>query len=112
MKKKYSLDYNIERDVDRLRAVEDILDTLETNPSPTELEQMASYILYGKDENGKNSVQRGETTDSDKRYKTFQKTADKLQSLDELIDNPLADQLSLHPLEERYIYTKKMTNNY
>lgn len=107
MKKKYSLDYNIERDFDRLRAVEDILDTLETNPTPLELEQMASYILYGKDENGKNAVQRGETTDSDKRYKTFQKTADKLQSLDELIDNPLADQLSLHPLEERYIYTKK-----
>ena len=29
------------------------------------------YILYGKDEQGKNAVQRGETTDSNKRYKSF-----------------------------------------
>jgi len=56
MKKKYSLNFNIERDIDRLRAIEDILDTLDTDPSPSELEQMASYILYGKDENGKNSI--------------------------------------------------------
>lgn len=106
MKKKYSLDFSIKRDIDRLHAVENILDSLETNPSPTELEQMASYILYGKDENGKNSVQRGETTDSDKRYKSFQRAADKSLSLDEILDNPLADQQSLQPVE-RYIYTKK-----
>ena len=98
MKKSYSLDYSIERDIDRLHAVEEILDTLETNPSSTELEQMASYILYGKDENGKNSVQRGETTDSDKRYKSFQRAADKVQSLDEILDNPLGDQQSLQTL--------------
>jgi hypothetical protein len=52
MKKPYSLDYNIERDTDRLHLVEDILNTLEKNPSDSELEQMATYILYGKDENG------------------------------------------------------------
>ena len=107
MKKKYSLDYSIERDIDRLHAVEDILDSLETNPTNTELEQMASYILYGKDENGKNAVQRGETTDSDKRYKSFQRAADKVQSLDEILDNPLADQQTLQKMDERYIYTKK-----
>lgn len=56
MRKKYSLDFNIVRDTDRLVAVQQILDTLPTDPSPTELEQMASYILYGKDENGKNSI--------------------------------------------------------
>ena len=107
MKKKYSLDYSIERDTDRLHAIEQILDTLETNPTPTELEQMASYILYGKDENGKNAVQRGETTDSDKRYKSFQKLADKVQSLDEIIENPLNDQLTLKSLDEKQIYLKK-----
>lgn len=107
MKKKYSLDYSIERDVDRLEAVREILDTLETNPTNSELEQMASYILYGKDEEGKNAVQRGETTDSDKRYKSFQRAADKVHSLDEILDNPLGDQQSLQTLESRYIYTKK-----
>ena len=65
MKKKYTLDFSIERDVDRLAAVNEILDTLSTDPTPTELEQMASYILYGKDENGKNSIQRNETIDKD-----------------------------------------------
>lgn len=106
-KKQYSLDYNIERDVDRLQAVEDILDNLETRPSNNDLELMASYILYGKDENGKNAIQRKETTDSDKRYKSFQRAADKVQSLDEILENPLADQQGLKPANERYVYTKK-----
>ena len=53
MKKEYSLDYNIERDVDRLAAVEKILDNLKKQPTAADLETMASYILYGKDENGK-----------------------------------------------------------
>lgn len=38
MRKKYSLNFNIERDTDRLAAIEEILDTLDTDPSPTELE--------------------------------------------------------------------------
>ena len=44
-KKQYSLDYNIERDIDRLAAVEDILDNLETHPTNNDLELMASFIL-------------------------------------------------------------------
>ena len=84
MKKKYSLDFSIVRDTDRLHAVEEILDKLDTDPSATELEQMASYILYGKDEEGKNSIQRNElfkrdllenekvnTTIVDKKFKIF-----------------------------------------
>lgn len=107
MKKKYSLDYSIERDIDRLHAIEDILDTLDTNPTNSELEQMASYILFGKDEEGRNSVQRGEVTDSDKRYKSFQRAADKVSSLDEILDNPMSDQQVLKNFDERYVYTKK-----
>ena len=38
LKKKYSLDYEIERDSDRVQAIKDILDQLETDPSPLELE--------------------------------------------------------------------------
>ena len=78
MRKKYSLDFSIERDCDRLRAVQDILDSLPTDPSPTELEQMASYILYGKDENGQNAIQRNETIDKDKRYKSYKTKDDKV----------------------------------
>lgn len=107
MKKEYSLDYNIERDIDRLAAVEKILDNLKKQPTSADLETMASYILYGKDENGKNAVQRKETTDSNKRYKSFQKIADKNESLDGILENPMADQLALQSLEQRYVYTKK-----
>lgn len=68
---------------------------------------MGSYILYGKDENGLNAVQRGETTDGNKRYSTFKKTDDKLLSLDEILENPLADQQSLKPSNAKQVYTKK-----
>jgi len=91
MKKSYSLDYSIERDCDRAKAVNDIIDRMDKDPSPTDLEQMASYILYGKDENGLNAVQRGETTDGNRRYGSYKKNDDKLLSLDELLDNPLID---------------------
>lgn len=56
LKKKYSLDFSIVRDTERTEAVREILDSLDTDPSATELEQMASYILYGKDENGQNAI--------------------------------------------------------
>ena len=92
MKKKYSLDFSIERDVDRTHAVAAIIDQLETNPSPTELEQMASYILYGKDENGQNAIQRNECTDKDKRYKSYKTKDDKVQSLDEILEAPGFDE--------------------
>lgn len=91
MKKPYSLDYSIERDTDRVAAVYEILDKLEKDPSATELEQMASYILYGKDEDGLNAKQRGEMTDDNKRYSTYKTMDEKLLSLDEILDNPLAD---------------------
>ncbi len=38
LKRKYSLDYSIERDIDRVAAVIDILDSLDTDPSALELE--------------------------------------------------------------------------
>lgn len=107
MKKAYSLDYSIERDIDRVAAVHDILDQLAQDPSPNDLEQMGSYILYGKDADGYNAVQRGEVTDGNKRFNSFRKTDDKLLSLDEVLDNPMADQQRLNPMTQRYIYIKK-----
>ena len=80
MKKPYSLDYNIERDIDRLTAVENILDTLTNIPNSNDLELMASYILYGRDENGKNLVQKGLCIDPDRRYGSFKKKEEKNES--------------------------------
>ena len=105
MKKKYSLDFSIVRDTDRLAAVNEILDSLSTNPTPTELEQMASYILYGKDENGQNSIQRNETIDKDqKRYKSYKKKDDKVQSLDEIMEVPGFDEQQIRSAYKRDAY--------
>lgn len=107
MKKAYSLDYAIERDKDRVTAVAEILDSLERDPNQTDLEQMASYILYGKDENGLNAIQRGETTDGNKRYNSYKKTDDKLLSLDEMLENPMLDQQKLKSAHQKDPYLHK-----
>ena len=107
MKKPYSLDFSIERDIDRVTAVADILDQLPKTPSDTELEQMASYILWGKDEDGYNAVQRGEVTNGNTRFSSYRRKDDKLLSLDEIVDNPLSDQQALASPHVRTVYTNK-----
>ena len=107
MRKAYSLDYSIERDTDRVAAIYEILDGLEKDPNPTDLEQMASYILYGKDENGQNSIHRHETTDDgQRRYNTFARASEKVMSLDELLDNPLFDHEQMKSPHKRDPYKK------
>ena len=59
-KKAYSLNYNIYSSVDRTAAIEEILENLEETPNNTDLEQMADYILFGKDEHLLSSVDRKE----------------------------------------------------
>ena len=88
-----------------MQAVQDILDQLSTDPSPTELEQMASYILYGKDEDGKNSIQRNETIDKNKRYKSYKTKDDKVESLDEIMEIPGFNEQQIRDAYKRQPYT-------
>jgi len=108
MKKPYSLDYTIERDSDRLELVKGILDTLEKDPSPQDLEQMATYILYGKDENGLSSLKRGEVYNNSKRYNTFKTSDDYVLSLDEILENPATDEQEFRSAYKRDIYKKSV----
>lgn len=105
LRKKYSLDFTIERDTDRCAAIHQIIDQLDTDPSATELEQMASYILYGKDENGQNAIQRNECTDKNKRYKSYKTKDDKVTSLDEMMETPGFDEQQLRSAYKRDAYT-------
>ena len=107
MQKKYSLDYSIERDIDRLKAVEDIIDKADTSFSYADLEQLASYILYGKDENGLNAYKRGEITNSNTRYPTFRTKADKNESLDAILENPATAQDTLEEVKPKTNYIIK-----
>ena len=109
MKKPYSLDYTIERDTDRLVLVEGILDTLESDPSDSDIEQMATYILYGKDENGLSSLRRGEVYDNSKRYNSFKTSDDYVISLDEMLENPATDEQEFRSAYKRDIYKKQVS---
>lgn len=104
-RKAFNLDYSIERDTERVAAIYDILDKLEKKPSNADLELMANYIMYGKGEDGKNSVQRGETLENTK-FSSWKREGDKFSSLDELLENPLADESTIQPIGERKVYTK------
>ena len=90
-----------------MEAVKQILDHLPSNPTSSELETMASYILYGKDENGLNAVQRGEVSNGSTRYASYRRKVDENESLDAMLDNPMVQQHELKPLTSRNIYLKK-----
>ena len=77
------LDFSLSTDKERLTYINNYIDT--KNFSEDDLELMANYLLWGKDENGLNSVQRKEV-----EINTKSKTWDKkeIESLDNLMDNP------------------------
>lgn len=102
-----NLDYTIERDTDRMKAVYALLQENE-RPSPRQLEQMANYIMYGKDEKNLSVVDRKQVQIDDTRYGSFRKIGTKVQSLDAMLENPATTETSLAPLDgSRYIYKKE-----
>ena len=88
MKKPYSLDFDIKFDTERTQHVANILDNLETDPSNTELEQMADYILFGKDEKFMSARDRKEITQPKRRFNSWATKDEKNESLDAILENP------------------------
>lgn len=105
--KPYSLDYTIYSSTDRCEAVHKILNGLEHNPPANDLEQMASYILYGKDEDNQNAIERKEITNGSTRYDSYRRKVDKTMSLDELLESPLADESTMSPQIKRDFRVQK-----
>lgn len=67
-------------------------------PSPEELETFSNYILWGKDSDGKNGVQK-KNFEIETRYKTWN-NRDKEESLDALLETPtFNEQTILPPIE-------------
>ena len=95
------LDFSIYSDAERTQAVETLLEEKEKKPSAAELEAMANYILFGKDQNGLNAVDRGEV-EIETKFKSYRKK--KSESLDEMMENPLFDERNLKSIS-RPIYT-------
>lgn len=89
MKKNYTLNMSIYSDTDRCKAVARILDGLEETPNQTDLEQMADYIICGKDENDENLLQKGLAYLNNTRYGSYKKKSEKSQSLDQMLENDI-----------------------
>ena len=87
-KKPYSLDYEIYLATDRNQAIKNILDNLDTDPNQTDLEQMADYILFGKDEKYLNARDRKEILQPKRRYDSWSTKDEKSESLDALLEDP------------------------
>ena len=96
------LNFDIYSDADRTLAVEDELSKLTKPPTQSQLETMANYILFGKDSNGQNAVERGEVQIQTK-YASYRKK--KEESLDELTNSPTFNEAELQPVH-RTIYKK------
>lgn len=88
MKKKYSLDYDLIYADERCDAVAAIIDELDTNPNETDLEQMADYILFGKNDKLVSAVDTKDITVPKRRFNSFATKAEQDESLDELLSDP------------------------
>lgn len=95
------LDFSIHSDVDRVANVEAELSTLHKSPTQAQLETMANFILFGKDANNLNAVDRGEVQIATK-YASYARR--KTESLDELTESPTFNETDVHPIA-RSIYT-------
>lgn len=96
---KFKLDFNIYSAKDRLEAIRSIpLETL----TPTELETVSNYVLYGKDEDGTSVVDRKEIEIKTK-FNSYNKQ--KFVSLDEMMESPTFDE---NILEKDYTKYKKI----
>ena len=92
MKKKYSLNYDIIFAYERCDAIHSILDELDTDPNTTDLEQMADYILFGKDDALLSAVDTKEISQPRRRYNSFVTKAESNESLDGLLEDPMVAQ--------------------
>ena len=102
MANRLHLDFSISRTSDRKDFVDEYVQRPEFIRAPLtedELETIANYILWGKDEDGLNVTQRGEIQ-IETRNKTWQR--DDTESLDAMMESPTFNEASLRrPTEAR-----------
>lgn len=105
-KRNYSLNMDLQYATERVAHVKNELATMKTNPTPSDLNDMATWILYGKDETFRSPIERKICYDESPKHSTFRKKGDKNLSLDAILESPLSTETVFKPLEERNIYRK------
>lgn len=93
------LDFTIYSDTDRKDYIEKEL-SKKSHYSNKELETMANYILFGKDENNQNAVERGEV-EIETKYKSYSRK--KEESLEGILEDQNLSEKDFRPLK-RTIY--------
>lgn len=93
------VDFNIQKNTERVKQVEQELKN-KSNPSKAQLTMLADYILFGKGDDGLSPVDKGEI-EIDTKYKSYKKK--KLESLEELIENPTFNETEFSPIK-RTVY--------
>lgn len=110
MKNRLNLDFSIQSITDRKVFIDTYLQTPQFKtlpPTKEELETIANYILWGKEEDGKSLVQKKQI-----QIKTKNSTwtsQSNLSSLDELFESPTFNEFQLSPLYETHYTAQKET---
>jgi hypothetical protein len=100
------LDFSLQTDVERQAFLTQYLESetfRDRPPTPDELETMADYLLWGKNEEGLNGKQQG--LDLRSKHGTWDDSP--VDSLDELMEQPTFNEASLSALGTTRYVTKK-----
>ncbi len=105
MKNRLKLDWSLNTAIDRKNFIDKYICSLH-DPTPDELETIANYLLYGKDEDGQSSVEKKEI-EIETRSKTWTKTPH--ESLNELMESPTFNESQLRRPEENFYHARAET---
>ena len=104
MKNRLSLDFSLKTSEERSQFLSQYLKTL-VSPTKEELETCANYVLWGKDSDGKNLVQKKEI-EIETKNKTWDRKKEE-ESLDALFESPTFNEQVIIPYSTPPIKKKK-----
>ena len=99
VKNRLNLNFALSTNAERVEFVEKYLELPQWKINPLtaeELETIGNYILYGKDENGKNFVQKKEVQIAT-RYGTWDRKEE--ESYEAMLENPAFNENTIHPID-------------
>lgn len=109
MANRLKLDFKLQTSTERIAFLHEYLQQpqfVTKPPTEEELEMMGNYILWGKDpKTGLNAQQEGSVI-IDTKHKTWDRTENQVESLDELMELPTFNEAALDPL---YVVPTKVT---
>lgn len=103
----YTLDYDIHFAKDRNEYVKQIIESNDSEFSVYELEQLANYIMYGKDETHLSLIDTKTIIPPKRKYNSYATKEEKNLSLDSILDDPiqsreLEDRMAQQDKQPRY----------